>query len=164
MCFNNLPITSTTLLTLCPSGTNSLWFTTYLSKNVIKMILNLDFPKRKFLALVMTLRFISCSDVSSLGHIEIPMTHIQLQSKLGNWDDLDKTGWSLGVMCLRCFCSSVSLCGTNFAHVFVFRKSSWRSWGIISLLTFDSFDIIPRVNRRCLITVSLTFAIVFAFP
>jgi hypothetical protein len=26
---------------------------------------------------------------------------------------------------LRCFCSSVSLCGTNFAQIFLFRKSLW---------------------------------------
>jgi hypothetical protein len=39
---------------------------------------------------------------------------------------------------LRCFCPSVSLCGTNFARIILFRKSSWRVWWIVSLLMFNS--------------------------
>jgi hypothetical protein len=34
--------------------------------------------------LVMTLRSIACYDVSSQGHVEIPMTHLQLQCNQKN--------------------------------------------------------------------------------
>jgi hypothetical protein len=49
-------------------------------------------------ALVLNLRSIACSHVSSLWHIEIPMTHLQLQCIQGNWDCLDKSAWSLGIL------------------------------------------------------------------
>jgi hypothetical protein len=39
---------------------------------------------------MMTLRSIACSDVSSLSHIEIPMTYSQLQWNQENWNCLDK--------------------------------------------------------------------------
>jgi hypothetical protein len=68
------------------------------TKDVISMVLILDFWKRNFWAFVMPLRSIACSDVSSLGHIWIPMTHPQLQCSQENWDCLDKSGWSLGMM------------------------------------------------------------------
>jgi hypothetical protein len=61
-------------------------------KNVISMVSILDFCKRKYWALVMTLRSIACSDISSLGHIEIPKTHPQLQHNQENWDCLDNSG------------------------------------------------------------------------
>jgi hypothetical protein len=62
------------------------------SKNVISMILILDFRKRKFLNLG------DDFDVSSLGRVEIPKPHPQLQCNEENLDCLDKSGWSLGVM------------------------------------------------------------------
>jgi hypothetical protein len=50
------------------------------------MIFILDFSKTKFWALVMTLRSIACSDVLSLGHIEITITHPQLQCNQETWN------------------------------------------------------------------------------
>jgi hypothetical protein len=44
------------------------------------------FANETFWALVMTLRSIACSDFSSLGHVEIPITHPQLQCNQENWD------------------------------------------------------------------------------
>jgi hypothetical protein len=60
---------------------------------------------------------------------------------------------------LRCFCSSASLCGTDFAQIFPLRKSSWRIWRIVSLLAFSLSGIISRVSRRTHITISRTFVI-----
>jgi hypothetical protein len=58
------------------------------------MVLIFDIYKRKFL------RFGDDFEVhvSSLGHVEIPMTHPQFQCNQENWDCLDKSGWSLDMM------------------------------------------------------------------
>jgi hypothetical protein len=59
---------------------------------------------------------------------------------------------SLDEASLRCFCASVSvsLCGTNLAHIFLFRKSSWR------IRRIDVWFIRHRSETR-------TFAIVSTF-
>jgi hypothetical protein len=121
------------------------------------------FANETFWALVMTLRSIACSDVSSLGHIEIPMTHPQLQCNQENWDCLEKSGWSLGMMWVFVASAHPWDCGTDFAQIFLFCKSSWRIWRIVSLLMFNSTNIILRVNQRSHITISRTSAIVSAF-
>jgi hypothetical protein len=51
-----------------------------------------------FWVVVMTSRSIACPEVSSLSHIEIPMTYLQLRCSQEHWDCLDKSGWSLGMM------------------------------------------------------------------
>jgi hypothetical protein len=116
-------------------------------KNLLSMVLILDVFKRNIL--VMTLMFIACS----LGNIEIPMIHPSCKAikKLGlSWQVWLKS-WHY--VSLRCFCSSVRLCGTNFAQIFLFRKSSWRIWPIVSLLMFNLSDIILRANRRPRVTI-----------
>jgi hypothetical protein len=87
---------------------------------------------------------------------------VTMQSrKLGlSWQVWVKSWHDMG---LRCFCSSVRLCGTNSAQIFLFRKSSWRIWRIVSLLMFNSSDIILRDNRRSHVTISRIFTIVSAF-
>jgi hypothetical protein len=61
---------------------------------------------------------------------------------------------------LHCFC----LRGTNFVQIFfLFRKSSWRIWWIISLLVFNSPKIVLRAHQRSRVTISRTFAFVSAF-
>jgi hypothetical protein len=53
-------------------------------------------------------------------------------------DCLDMLKWRLGFgVSLHCFCSSVSLCGTNFAQSLLFRKSSCRIWLIVFWLMFN---------------------------
>jgi hypothetical protein len=61
------------------------------------------------------------------------------------------------------FCSSLSLCGTNFEQILTFPKCSWTLWQIVSLLMFNSSAINLRAYRPSGITISRTFATMYAF-
>jgi hypothetical protein len=63
---------------------------------------------------------------------------------------------------IHCFSPSVSLCRTNFAQTFLFHKSLWRICWIISLLIFNSSDIIMRAHQWSHITILWTFSIMCA--
>jgi hypothetical protein len=53
--------------------------------------------------------------------------------------------------------SLLLLCRTNFAQIFLFRKSSRRISRIVSLLIFNSSAIILRANRWSCVTISRIF-------
>jgi hypothetical protein len=135
-----------------------------MSKNVISMVLILDFCKRNFLGLgddfevhCMLWHFISGSYWNTHDSSPVTMQSKKLglswQVRMKSWNDVS----------LHCFCSSVRLCGMNFAQILLLCKSSWRIWWVISLLMFNSSDIILIVNQHNLVTTSQTFAIVSAF-
>jgi hypothetical protein len=127
------------------------------------MVLILDIYKRDFLGLgddfevhPMLWRFVSGSCWNT--HDASPVTMQSRKLKL-SWQVWMKSWHDVS---LRCFWPSVRLCGTDFAQIFLFRKSSWRIWRIVSLLMFNSSDIL-RFNWRSHVTISRTFAIVSAF-
>jgi hypothetical protein len=94
------------------------------------MVLFLDFWKRHFMGPKFHL----------FSHIEIPMTHPQLQCHQGNWDCLNKSGWNLRMtrVCvgqtLRRPSSSVNLHGG-------FDKSL-PYWRLIHLTSSESQSVI----------------------
>jgi hypothetical protein len=88
-----------------------------------------------FWPLVTSLRSVWGSDIFSLGRIEIGMSHFQLQSNQELRNCLDTSRHDVIV---RCFCSTLGLCGKNLAQIFLFRKPSWKVWRIVSLVMFNS--------------------------
>jgi hypothetical protein len=135
--FNNLNVESTIN---CVSAIMPKFFMShnlFVKKNMISMVLILDFFKRKFWALVITLRSIACSDVSSsyLNIQDSSTVRIQLWKLRPScyvwmkiWHDVS----------LRCFCSSVGLCRTSFARIYLCPIFSWRIRLIFSLLMYHS--------------------------
>jgi hypothetical protein len=160
MCFNNLPITSTekALLTLCLSGTNSLWIVSCLSKNVISMVLILDFYKQNFLGLGDNFEFCCMLWHFVSGSYWIRMIHPQLQCNEENWDYLDEiSAWCESPLLLL-VCESA---WDELAQILLFRKSLWRRiWRIASLLMFSSSHIILRAHRRSRVVTARAFVIV----
>lgn len=59
-------------------------------------------------------------------------------------------------MIVRCFCSTLGLCGKNLAQIFLFRKPSWKVWRIVFLFMFNSSYVFLKVNRRSRTTISPT--------
>jgi hypothetical protein len=45
----------------------------------------------------------------------------------------------------------------NFMQIFLFHKSSWRIWQIISLSIFNSSSIILRSHQQTCVTISCDF-------
>jgi hypothetical protein len=115
---------------------SSAWFWSWTSAN------------ETFWALVMTLRSVACSDVSSLGHIEYPWL-------IPSYSAMKKTVivlTSLDEVSARCESPLLLLiretAWDELAQILLFRKSSWRIWRIVSLLMFSSSDLILRAHRR----------------
>jgi hypothetical protein len=67
---------------------------------------------------------------------------------------------SLEAVTLHSFNSTMGLCRTNFAQIFLFPKSSWRICQTVSSLTRSWFSINTRTVQWSLATGSQMFAIV----
>jgi hypothetical protein len=86
------------------------------------------------------------------------MMYPPLQCSKQIWECLSKSGWSLWHDVSLCsFCSSVSLCGMNWAQIFLFCTSSCRIWRNVSLFMINSCGFILRVSRLSLVAISETF-------
>jgi hypothetical protein len=138
--------------------------TLLVKKNVTSMVLILDFYKPNFSGLGddfevqnMLWRFVSGSYWNT--HDPPPVT-MQSRKHGLSWQVWIKFCHDVSLLC---FCSSVRLCGTNFVQIFLFRKYLWKIWRIVSLLMFNSSDIILRASRRPRVTISRTFAIFSVF-
>jgi hypothetical protein len=118
------------------------------------------FTNESVWALVMTLRSITCSDVSCSNTHDSSPVRVQSRKLVLSWQVWINCWHDV---CLRCFCSPVSLCGTYFGQIFLFRKSSCRIRRITSFLMFNSSDIILKAHRRSHVTILRTFAIVWGW-
>jgi hypothetical protein len=83
--------------------------------------------------------------------------------QLKNWNCLDKSEWSLSMMWVSTASGSPLVCVGQTVQIFLFHKSSWRIWWIVSLLRYNSFTIILRAQQQSLVAISRTFMIVSAF-
>jgi hypothetical protein len=118
-----------------------------------------SFADVSFWALVMTLRSIKCSHVSSIGRNDSSAVTLKLK-KLGlPWHVWAKPCLKLS---LRCFCSSVRFLGLTLRSSFscVNLRTGFDQ---ASLCWHLSSDITLRVNRRAHINISRIFAILSPF-
>jgi hypothetical protein len=127
---------------------------------MVSMVLILDFLKRKFLGLGVNFEALCmlwrCVFGSYCNTHDFSPARLQWNPK--NWDCLDKSGWGLGMMWVSVASAHPWACLGR-----TFRKSSWRIWRIVSLLMFNSSDVILRVSRRSRVIAPRIFAIASAF-
>jgi hypothetical protein len=146
------------VLAVCPSGTNSLWITPCDQHGF-----DLRLRKRNILDLgddfevhCMLWRFVS-------SHIEVTMTHTQLQCNQENWDCLHKSGCSLGMIWVSvasahpCDCVGRTLLRSSSSVNFHGGFDEWSSYLCLIHLTsfWESIDDLVTILRK--------FAIVSAF-